>query len=317
MRARESRSESVGPAGFLVVDKPAGWTSHDVVDQARRWLGTRRVGHLGTLDPLATGVLPLAVREATKLVPFLAAGIKHYVGTIRLGRETDTLDAEGQVVRDHVGPLPDTAAVHAALAALTGDLEQIPPMFSAVKHHGVPLYRLARRGEQVARTPRRIRVECFRGVRFASPDLEIEVICSPGTYVRVLAADLGQALGCGAHLLGLRRTRSGPFDVAQAKSVEVLAAAAERERGELEAHLVPAALPLGFPSLRLDLEEARQIVCGGDLRRPAAAPRFPPGTRVAALDARGTLFAVLEARADHSLRPLRVLREVADREPLC
>ena len=143
-RARRDRRERPGPAGFLVVDKPAGWTSHDVVDAARRWFGTRRVGHLGTLDPQATGVLPLAIREATKLVRFVVQDDKRYVGTARLGFETDSLDGEGKLLHVHDGPLPDEQSVRSALTGFEGDIEQIPPMFSAVKHAGVPLHRLAR-----------------------------------------------------------------------------------------------------------------------------------------------------------------------------
>ena len=155
-RRRRSGRERPGPAGFLVADKPRGWTSHDVVEAVRRRLGTRRVGHLGTLDPLATGVLPLAVREATKLVPFLEGGAKSYAGTVRLGLETDTLDAEGRVVRRHEGPYPDEAAVRAGLVAFTGEIEQLPPMFSAVKLGGVPLHRLARQGQEVERATKRV-----------------------------------------------------------------------------------------------------------------------------------------------------------------
>ena len=174
-RRRPSGRERPGPAGFLVVDKPRGWTSHDVVEAVRRRLGTRRVGHLGTLDPLATGVLPLAVREATKLVPFLEQGGKSYAGTIRLGLETDTLDAEGRVVRRHEGPYPDEAAVRAGLVAFTGEIEQLPPMFSAVKRGGVPLHRLARQGQEVERAPKRVRIERFELVKYCPPDVEIEV----------------------------------------------------------------------------------------------------------------------------------------------
>ena len=142
---REPAAERQGPSGFLVVDKPPGWTSHDAVDAARRWFATRQVGHLGTLDPQATGVLPLAVRRATKLIPFVPADPKVYRGTIRLGVETDTYDGDGQVVARHEGPLPDEETVRRGLASFCGEHEQVPPMYSAVKHGGVPLYRLARR----------------------------------------------------------------------------------------------------------------------------------------------------------------------------
>jgi tRNA pseudouridine55 synthase len=282
--------------GFLVVDKPVGWTSHDVVDAARRWLGTRRVGHLGTLDPLATGVLPLAIREATKLVPFVGQGDKVYVGTIRLGVATETYDGEGRVTREHDGPLPSEATVQAALAAFVGEIEQIPPMYSSVKRHGVPLYRLARRGEEVERAPRAVRIHEIRMHPYAPPEIGIEVRCSPGTYVRTLAHDLGQRLGCGAHLSGLRRTYSHPFALAQARSPEECDALAAA--GTLATALVAPEEALGLPRVRLTAE-AR-----GDLER---GPLPKPGDRVSVLAPDGTLAAVMELRADRLLHPLRVL----------
>lgn len=308
-RRRSRRAEPPGPSGFLVVDKPPGQTSHDVVQAARRWLGTRRVGHLGTLDPSATGVLPLAVRDATKLIPFLAEGIKTYRGAIRLGVETDTLDADGEAVRRHAGPLPDEAAVRDAIRGLTGDVEQVPPMYSAVKQGGVPLYKLARKGVEVERAPRRVRVERFELLRFDPPDVEIEVVCSPGTYVRVLAADLGRALGCGAHLLALRRTRNGPFEDAAAASPEVLEA--EAAEGTLAKRLIAPADALGFAPARLSLEELRRVIHGGDLPAGRHVLGERPGARFAALDDQGEMVAVMELRADRKLVPLRVLRQVA------
>jgi tRNA pseudouridine55 synthase len=288
------------------VDKPPGWTSHDVVDAARRWLGTRRVGHLGTLDPLATGVLPLAVREATKLAPFLVAGGKVYRARLHLGRETDTLDAEGRVLREHEGPLPDEASVRAACAAFVGETLQIPPMFSAVKQGGVPLHRLARRGEEVERAPRRVTLERIELRRFEPPELELEVVCSAGTYVRTLAADIGARLGCGAHLAGLRRTRSGPFEIGAAATTDELEARAAA--GTLEALLVAEAAGLGLPTLQLGPEEALRVSHGGPIPSPRAPDRLQAGERLAALAPDGKLLAVLERRPDGLLRALRVLR---------
>ena len=152
-RNRRRRAEERGPAGFLVVDKPVGWTSHDVVDAARGWLGARRIGHLGTLDPNATGVLPLAVRSATKLIEHIQDGDKAYAGTVRLGSETDTLDADGKELRRHDGALPDEARVREALGHFVGEIEQIPPMYSAVKQGGVPLHKLAREGRRCRARP--------------------------------------------------------------------------------------------------------------------------------------------------------------------
>ncbi|MCG8588295.1 MAG: tRNA pseudouridine(55) synthase TruB [Proteobacteria bacterium] len=311
-RRRRSRDERPGPPAFLVVDKPEGRTSHDVVDAARRWLGTRRVGHLGTLDPQATGVLPLAVRGATKLVPFLDGSTKAYTGTVRLGQETDTLDADGQVVREHEGTLPGRDEVERALEAFVGDIEQIPPMYSAVKHQGERLHRLARRGEEVERAPKKVRIERLELSDFTGPDVELAVECSAGTYVRTLAADLGAKLGCGAHLLRLRRTRSGGFREAAAHSFEVLEEAAAE--GRIEELLIPAAGVLGYPEVTLRSEALARVRHGGDVGSSAAG-RLRPGTRVAGVDEAGQLVAVLELGADRRLRPLRVLQSEADEAP--
>ena len=306
-RGRRRGRERPGPAGFLVVDKPRGWTSHDVVDAVRCRLGTRRVGHLGTLDPLATGVLPLAVREATKLVPFLEGGAKSYAGTIRLGLETDTLDAEGRVVSRHEGPYPDEAALRAGLVAFTGEIEQVPPMFSAVKLGGVPLHRLARQGKEVERAPKRVRIERFELVKYCPPDAQIEVDCSAGSYVRALAADLGRHLGCGAHLASLRRTRSGPFTEDQALKKALLAR--DAEAGPIEVRIIPPAAVLGFPVLRLTPEEELRVLHGGEI--PARDLPLVPGRRISALEPGGELIAVLEVCPGLRLRPVRVLRSLA------
>ncbi len=305
------RTERPGPMGFLVVDKPVGWTSHDVVDAARHWLETRRVGHLGTLDPLATGVLPLAIRETTKLVPFVAPGDKVYVGTIRLGASTDTYDAEGRVTREHDGPFPSEAAVRAALQGFVGEILQLPPMYSSVKRHGVPLHRFARRGEEVERTPRSVRIHEIRMHHYAPPEIGIEVICAPGTYVRALAHDLGELLGCGAHLSGLRRTRSHPFTLEQAHTPEECEALAAQ--GGLAAALVPADVALGLPRVRLTATQARRVANGGDVPVGEArgelerGPLPKPGDRVSALSPDGSVVAVMELRPDRRLHPLRVL----------
>ena len=309
-RRRRRRTERAGPAGFLVVDKPQGWTSHDVVDAARRWLGTRRVGHLGTLDPLATGVLPLAIREATKLVPFLERGAKIYVGAIRLGEETDTLDADGEVVRRYEGPLPDEASVLEALAAFRGEIEQVPPMFSAVKQDGVPLHRLAREGREVERPPKRVRIDRLDLLRYEPPRIELEVACSAGTYVRALAADIGAKLGCGAHLACLRRTLSEPFASSQAVPAERLQR--ESEQGVVETRVIPAVDALGLPVLRLGRDETRKVMHGAEIAASDLPLRtLATGSRVAALEPGGALLAVLEMRQGRRLRPLRVLRSVA------
>jgi tRNA pseudouridine55 synthase len=287
-----------------VVDKPAGRTSHDVVDEARRWFGTKRVGHLGTLDPQATGVLPLAIRAATKLVPFIEGGAKGYDGTIVLGAETDTLDHEGVVLRRFSGTLPERPAVEEALNAFHGDIQQIPPMYSAVKKDGVPLHRLARRGEEVERDPKWVTIDDLELTRFESPELDVRIRCSSGTYVRVIAADLGAALGCGAHLGGLRRTRSGPFFLDSAHTIEEFEAAVES--GKVESMLIPMHQALGFPIHTVAGEQLIRLQNGGDL--PAGdLYRAAPGTRISILGEAREFLAVAELRADRRLWPLRVL----------
>lgn len=295
-----------------MVDKPPGMTSHDVVDAARRALGTRRVGHLGTLDPQATGVLPLAIRDATKLVPFLAAGAKRYRGTIRLGIETDTLDGDGRVLRTFDGPLPSETELRAALGKFVGEIEQVPPMFSAVKKHGIALHRLARRGEEVEREPRRVRIDRIDVIGYEAPVLELEVVCSPGTYVRTLAADLGMALGCGAHLASLRRLASGPFTTDEAVPFSELEAAREAGPSALEARLVPAATALGFPLVRLAEEGVRRILHGAEIALP---PGTPNAVHFAGVDEAGDLVAILAPRPGRMLAPARVIRTGTGRSP--
>jgi tRNA pseudouridine55 synthase len=303
---RKRAAEKPGPAGFLLVDKPGGWTSHDVVAAARRWLGTQRVGHLGTLDPAATGVLPLSVRAATKLAPYLADGRKSYAGSIQLGIETDTLDAEGAVLREHHGEFPSQSEVQQELAAFIGDIEQVPPMYSAVKQAGVPLHRLARKGKSVERTPKKVRIDQIELLSYQAPQIEFRVDCSQGTYVRTLADDLGRRLGCGAHLRNLRRTRSGPFELEGARTPEVLAEAAQR--GELESLLVSPVEALGLPIVQLGPEETRRVKNGCEV---SAASRLVSGGRIAAVEPGGLLLAVMEVIPGRRLKPLRVLQSVA------
>lgn len=203
------------PDGLLLVDKPQGMTSHDVVDAERRALGIRKIGHAGTLDPMATGLLILGVGRATRLLRYLGMLRKTYEGTARLGEETDTLDADGEIVRtSSVDASRDD--VERAAAALVGDSMQTPPAYSAVKVGGRKLYEEARAGRRVEAKPRPIRVDAFEVDAFDGRDVGFRVTCSGGTYVRVLAADLGRTLGCGAHLVTLRRTGIGPFGVREA-----------------------------------------------------------------------------------------------------
>lgn len=198
------------PEGLLLVDKPIGVTSHDVVDMVRRALGTRKVGHAGTLDPMATGLLILGIGRATRLLRFLGDLPKTYEGTAHLGVQTTTLDADGEVTVER--PVAASADdVRTAMAALVGESMQHPPAYSAVKVGGRKLYEAARKGERLEAAPRRIRVDAFELLAMRTRDVDFRVVCSGGTYVRVLLADVGSTLGCGAHLTALRRTAIGPF----------------------------------------------------------------------------------------------------------
>jgi tRNA pseudouridine55 synthase len=197
--------------GIAVVDKPAGQTSHDVVAQVRRLAGTRRVGHAGTLDPMATGVLVVGIGRGTRLLGHLAAGDKEYVGTVRLGVTTSTDDAEGEVLT-RASASWDRARLPAALAGLTGAIEQVPPAYSAIKVGGQRSYARARAGEDVVLAPRRVTVSVLEPLAVRADEVDLHVVCSSGTYVRALARDLGAALGVGGHLAALRRTRVGRFE---------------------------------------------------------------------------------------------------------
>lgn len=303
-RGRRNRREDKGPAGFVVVDKPAGMTSHDVVDVARKLFGARRIGHLGTLDPQATGVLPLAVRGATKLVSFFDASRKAYAGTIRLGISTDTLDAEGAVLSRFEGSLPDEAAVRAVLPDFMGEIFQVPPMYSAVKQGGVPLHKLARQGEVVERPPKKVHVERLDLVAFHGESFDVLVECSAGTYVRTLAADIGEKLGCGAHLSALRRTRSGPFEIGQALTLERLEAASQA--GEIDGLLIPPQVALGFPITELGETGVRNLRNGGEIGS-GDLYRSAPGTKVSAVGPDGEMVGVLEMQPDRTLRSMRLM----------
>lgn len=201
---------------MLVVDKPKGITSFDVVREVRRATGEKKVGHTGTLDPMATGVLPLCLGEATKIAQFITEASKAYDATLKLGATTDTLDAEGKVLLERPVPVLTRERLEQALQRFRGTFLQTPPMYSAVKINGVRLYELARAGEEVERTPREVTVHELLLRDFSATDVSLSVKCSKGFFVRTLAAELGEALGCGAHLTALRRTQSGPFVLAQA-----------------------------------------------------------------------------------------------------
>jgi tRNA pseudouridine55 synthase len=222
--------------GALLIDKPAGPTSHDVVDIVRRDFGLKKVGHCGTLDPNATGLLILVLGRATKLSEKLMGDDKVYEGTMKLGVTTNSYDSDGEVLEAKPVPPLTLEQLNAQAATFVGDQMQMPPMVSAIKKDGVPLYKLARQGVEVEREPRFIHIYNFRFTEYAEPLGHFSVACTKGTYVRSLAHDLGQKLGCGAHLSGLRRVVSGQFDVADAVTLEDVV---KFTLAELEARVIP------------------------------------------------------------------------------
>src|SRR5437763_7556323 len=223
-------SVTATPDCVLLVDKAAGMTSHDVVAIVRRRLQMKKVGHCGTLDPIATGLLLLTLGRGTKIQDLLMSEDKEYSGTMILGVETDTQDRAGKVVQERPVPPLDDATVRAAFEKYAGDFYQMPPMVSAIKQGGVPLYKLARQGKTVEREPRLVHVYRYSIDRIASPEIDFSVVCSKGFYVRTYAHDIGEALGCGAHLKELRRTRSGRFDLTRAVTVDEIKTADVHEK---------------------------------------------------------------------------------------
>jgi len=248
-------------SGVLPVEKGPGVTSFQVVAHARRLLRAPKLGHGGTLDPEATGVLPLLVGEATKLMPYLADLEKEYVATVRLGVVTDTQDLSGAVLETRPVPPLDAAAVEGVLGRFVGEIEQVPPMYSALHHEGKRLYEIAREGGTVDRRARRVTVHAIALLSLSPPELTLRVRCGTGTYVRTLAADLGAAIGCGAALSGLVRTRVGPYDLRLAISWDDLREC--RDGALLWARLLPSDSALqGRPAVTLDAAQARAFANG-------------------------------------------------------
>ncbi|MEU6270145.1 tRNA pseudouridine(55) synthase TruB [Saccharopolyspora shandongensis] len=284
MSERSRKSRPTVPPGLLVIDKPAGMTSHDVVSRVRRIMGTRRVGHAGTLDPMATGVLVLGLERATKLLGHLALDTKAYLATIRLGSATTTDDAEGDVVSEVDASGVDEQAIRAGIAELTGDIQQVPSAVSAVKINGRRAYEMVRNGETVELAARPVTVSRFDVLALRrterTTDLDVLVECSSGTYVRALARDLGAGLGLGGHLSELRRTRVGPFGLATVRTLDQLEAEPGLSMG------LDQAVETAFPRRNVDANTARALSHGQVV--PAAGVEgtygmFDPDGRAVAL----------------------------------
>jgi tRNA pseudouridine55 synthase len=299
-------------SGVVVVNKPSGPTSFDVVRRVKGLFKVKRVGHTGTLDPTATGVLPICVGEATKVAGFIADGEKEYEATVRFGQVTDTQDSAGRVLETRPVDGLTEDSVREALRSFVGLIEQTPPMYSARKIEGKRLYELARAGEEVEREPRTVHVDEARLTFFQPPDCGIFVRCSKGTYLRTLAHDLGARLGPGAHLRDLRRVRVGPFGIDESVGLDELMAAAKHGRDELARYLKPLDRALeGLAELRLDPHLSRRVAHGhtpgpADLSR-LRAPPYPRGRRVRLVDPNGNVLAVAESDGVGTLKLLRVL----------
>lgn len=239
--------------GLLIIDKPKGWTSHDVVAKIKGKLRAKKAGHLGTLDPLATGLLLIALDRATKFASFLDAGYKEYYAAMKLGEETDTYDSEGSLVKaGDAGPVREDD-IKRVLDSFRGTIMQVPPMYSAIKKDGTPLYKLARRGVTIEREARQVEIREIEAIRVEPPNVEFRVVASKGTYVRSICHDAGRMLGCGAHMTTLRRTKSGPFSVEGA-----LNPGSEKE--ELEKRVIPLMEALKLTGAPLEaIEKASRL----------------------------------------------------------
>jgi tRNA pseudouridine55 synthase len=297
------------PDGVLLLDKPAGFSSTQALGRAKRLLEARKAGHTGTLDPFATGLLPLVFGEATKFARFLIDATKSYSATLRLGVETTTGDTEGtEVVRLPVDV--DESLIDEVIATFRGVRDQVPPMHSAVRVGGRRLYELAREGIEIERASRRIEISRLRRTAFSADELQIDVTCSKGTYIRTLAMELGRALGCGAYLTDLRRTAVGPFTIEQATTLEILGGLGAQRAREV---LLPVdVLVAGLPRLDCADPEALRFTQG----REIAGPEVGNGADVAVFGPSGRFLGVGSAGGAGRLAPLRLMASAAgDKAP--
>ena len=284
--------------GVIIIDKPPGITSHTAVKRAKKILKVRKAGHAGTLDPFATGVLIICINEGTKLVPFLMEEEKEYEAALRLGVETDTQDLTGSIIREDKAVTITTTDIESVFRKFQGKITQIPPMYSALKHNGVPLYRLARQGKEVERLGRDIEIRELMISAIELPRVFFRVVCSKGTYVRTLASDIGKGLGCGASLETLKRVRSGDFLIKHALDLDDLAKKTLEEIQTEWLISLPKALP-SIPAVAIDAMIARQVCLGkiitcGELQDRGLL--IPPGRKktLKILDPQGRMIAMAE-----------------------
>jgi tRNA pseudouridine55 synthase len=290
--------------GILLLDKPLGLSSNAALQRVRRLLGAAKAGHVGSLDPLATGMLPICLGEATKIAGDILSGRKRYRFTIALGTRTATGDVEGAVVETLPVPALDNALLEAALQRFRGHTTQVPPMYSAIKRDGQPLYKLARAGVEVERAPRDIHVAELEIRSFDGAHLELEALCSKGTYIRTLAEDMARALGTCGHVAALRRLWVEPFQNETMDTLELVAARAER--GEAPRLIEPGSAIPQFPAVTLSSDATARVLHG---QMVSVATEIPPG-RVRLYDPAGRFFGVAEADGFGTVQPRRLF--VAD-----
>ncbi len=272
--ARRRRNKGRDVSGILLLDKPVGMTSNGALQLVKRLFNASKAGHTGNLDPMASGLLPLCLGEATKVSGFLLDSDKHYMGTAKLGERTDSGDADGLVVQTR--PVDDysEARILEVFSQFKGEISQIPPMHSAIKVNGQPLYKLAHQGIEIERKPRQVNIFSLELLRQTEDELDIDVRCSKGTYIRTLVQDIGEELGCGAHLNALRRTGAGPFDIENSTTLAELEALAEEGFEAMDARLLPMEYALAnWPQVKLTQDSTHYLRQGQAVQVPKAPTR--------------------------------------------
>lgn len=306
MTRHRSRGRDVD--GIVLLDKPVGLSSNDALQRVKRLFGARKAGHTGSLDRLASGLLPICLGEATKISGVLLNADKHYLATFRLGERTTTGDAEGEVLERHPVEGVSQATVETALARFLGPIEQVPPMHSAIKFQGKPLYKLAHRGIEIERQPRQVVIHALDLLAFDGRDVEVSVRCSKGTYVRTLAEDVGAALGCGAHVAALRRLGSGPYQAPSMVTLEQLEALAREGLAALDAVILPIESAVrDWPDIRLPEDMAYYLRQG----QAVLVPRAPTRGWVRLYGGDARFLGVGEVLDDGRIAPRRIFHPPA------
>lgn len=299
---RRNRGRNVN--GIVLLDKPLGLSSNTALQMVKKLYYANKAGHTGSLDPLATGLLPICFGEATKISNFLFDADKHYRATGRLGEKTTTADREGEVIETRPVPEFDAGCLEAIFEPFTGEIMQVPPMYSALKHKGEPLYKLARQGIEIEREPRPVTVYKLKLVEFTPDSFTIDVVCSRGTYIRTLIEDIGEALGCGAHVIELRRTGLGPYTEADMVTMEALEAVHAEDRTQLRQFLQPIDSALvDWPEVRLTEDMAFYVRQG----QPVVVPHAPTSGWVRLFEGETVFLGVGHILEDGRVAPKRLL----------